>query len=156
MNSQARDDVPIPVRDRSDVMKDMLVFQLKLFTDGLKDILLSPLSLIAGLTGVLLGGKNPGALLYQLLRAGQRFEDWIGLFSAAWPKQSADSAEAESALKVKDDQRDAHPEISAGDFDALVDRMQASLLDPETRNRLSERSKQQLEAIAKRLRRDGV
>jgi len=38
------------------------------------------------------------------------------------------------------------------DFDALLDRLQSSLLDPDARARIFDRSKTQLDAIAKKLR----
>ena len=46
--------------DRSVVVRDMLVFQLKLVVDGLFDLVLLPVSLIAGLVGVIRGGPDPG------------------------------------------------------------------------------------------------
>lgn len=157
METPSMRDLPLPDHGRRRVLRDTAVFQVKLFTDGLKDLFLSPLSVLAALIGVLLGGSNPGALLYRLLRAGQRFEDWIGLFAAAYPRKESESGRS-SETQTRDDSSEPPGtppvDVSSGDFDALVDRLQASLLDRDARTRLSERSRQQLESIANRLRRD--
>ncbi len=157
MSSEHTDELLPPDNARMDVIRDIAVFQVKLVTDGFKDLLLSPLSLLAGIVGVLLGGKNPGAQFYRLLRFGQRAENWIGLFSAAYPKHNSQQGpNPESTPTGHDAPGIEQHEHTAGDFDALVDRLQSSLLDPATRSRLSEQSKKHLETIAKRLRRDGA
>ena len=141
------DKSPFPNVSRAQVARDMFVFQAKLFTDGLKDILLSPLSLIAGLAGIFLARSNPGIPLYELLRFGRKVEVWIDLFAAAYPNSSQHQ-------KLAGEESNKSNEVTATsqDFDALVDRLQSSLFDPETRAQLSDRSKAQLDAIAKKLR----
>ena len=61
---------------------DLLAFQFKLALDGLRDVLLSPLSLLAALAGLIFAGKQPGLYFYGLLRLGHRSDQWIRLFSA--------------------------------------------------------------------------
>ena len=58
------------------------MFQLKIFLDGLKDIVLAPLGLVAGAIGLLGGSTRPGRYLYWVMRLGKRYEDWIGLYGA--------------------------------------------------------------------------
>lgn len=65
---------------RLELLWDVLVFQLKLLADGLRDLLLSPLSLGAALLGLLFGGDRPGRYLQAVLRFGRRTELWINLF----------------------------------------------------------------------------
>ncbi|MEM7083011.1 MAG: hypothetical protein AAF465_09775 [Pseudomonadota bacterium] len=140
MSKPFHDDPPFPHADRRKVARDALVFQVKLFTDGIKDILLSPLSLLAGLVGILFSRGNPGVPLYELLRLGKRFERWLGLFSAAYEhdeEPATDQKGEDSANPI--------------DFDSLVKRLEKSLLDPETRGKLSERSKNQLDELAKKI-----
>ncbi len=150
-------DAPLPEKGRRQLIRDMAVFQVKLFADGFKDVLLSPVSLIAGIMGIFLGGRTPGTFFYSVLRLGKQTENWIGLFNAAYPQDSdqaspgpQSSSPTEAAVTNRPDEREL------ADFDALVDRLQSSLLDPEARAHLSQQSKKQIEAIAKRLRRDGV
>lgn len=68
---------------RSEVIYDTLVLQLKLIVDGLRDLMLMPLVLIASLYGIIMHTKNPGRYLYRLLSYGRASEKWIGLFDEA-------------------------------------------------------------------------
>ncbi|MEM9384516.1 MAG: hypothetical protein AAGA68_05605 [Pseudomonadota bacterium] len=62
------------------LLRDAAAFQVKLVVDGLRDVLLSPLSLIAAIAGLALGRHE---WFYDLLHLGRRTERWIDLFSAA-------------------------------------------------------------------------
>lgn len=59
---------------------DVLIFQLKLTVDGLRDVLLVPVSLVAGLMGLLAGGKDPARFYNEVLGFGRKTEEWINLF----------------------------------------------------------------------------
>lgn len=63
--------------------RDIMVFQVKLIIDGLRDALLIPTSLVAGLIGVVTHPSDPGTFFYRLVRLGKRSESWINLFGAA-------------------------------------------------------------------------
>ena len=69
--------------DRWTLMRDVTVFQGKLILDGLRDLLLSPISIAAALIGIIGGGDRPGRQFYDLLYMGKRSEKWINLFGAA-------------------------------------------------------------------------
>ena len=63
--------------------RDIIVFQVKLIIDGLRDALLIPTSLVAGLVGLVTHPSDPGTLFYRLVQLGKRSEAWINLFGAA-------------------------------------------------------------------------
>jgi hypothetical protein len=65
------------------LIRDLLIFQLKLWMDGLKDIVLSPVSIVAAVMDLLLGPGKNGPRLYGVLRLGERFDLWLNLFGAA-------------------------------------------------------------------------
>ena len=65
---------------RLHLMWDVLVFQFKLAADGLRDVLLSPLSILAAIMGLVAGGDDPYRYFRELLRLGRRSEIWINLF----------------------------------------------------------------------------
>ena len=65
---------------RLELVWDVLIFQFKLAADGLRDLLLSPLSLGAAILGLVVGGDRPGRYLQGVLRFGRRTELWINLF----------------------------------------------------------------------------
>ena len=58
----------------------VLLFQFKLAADGLRAFLLVPLSLGAGILGLLVGGDEPDQYFRRLLRFGRRTDIWINLF----------------------------------------------------------------------------
>lgn len=64
------------------VIRDLLIFQVKLLLDGVKDVVLMPASIVAAGLDVVFPGPQPGRLFYQVLRAGERFDRWLSLFSA--------------------------------------------------------------------------
>ncbi|MFK8031325.1 MAG: hypothetical protein AB8G18_13905 [Gammaproteobacteria bacterium] len=152
-----REDLPLPNATRGQVARDLLVFEAKLFLDGLKDVILSPVSLIAGLIGIAFGRDNPGLPLYEVLRFGKRMEGWINMFSAAYPVDKArytKPGEAEEPIEDDPSEPEGIANSGSGDFDSLVDRLQATLSDAEARSELSEKSKRTLVAITRKLRRE--
>lgn len=65
------------------LIRDVALLQFKLIVDGLRDFLLVPASLVAGLLSFLSGSKGkPGNQFYQLVHWGKQSERWIDLFGA--------------------------------------------------------------------------
>ncbi|MEE8117939.1 MAG: hypothetical protein V3T39_00120 [Gammaproteobacteria bacterium] len=69
--------------DRWTLLRDVMVFQGKLLIDAMRDVMLSPVSLIAALLDVLETGDRAGQNFYQVILFGRKTERWISLFSAA-------------------------------------------------------------------------
>jgi hypothetical protein len=65
---------------RLQLLTDVAVFQVKLVVDGLRDVLLSPLSIVAAVAGLLTGGDQPERYFQKVIRFGRRSEVWINLF----------------------------------------------------------------------------
>lgn len=65
------------------LVRDLAVFQAKLVVDGLKDLVLSPIALVAALAGLLLDRHEPGRSFYAVLRWGHGFDRWVNLFGAS-------------------------------------------------------------------------
>src|SRR5215831_17938552 len=63
-------------------LRDVLVFQLKLLLDNLRDFALVPISLVAALIDLVYEGEREGALFYNVLRWGAHSEEVIDLYSA--------------------------------------------------------------------------
>jgi hypothetical protein len=68
--------------NRWTLIRDIAVFQFKLVCDGIRDLLLVPISLVVGVVGLMKGGDEQGSDFYDLLRLGRRSERWINLFGA--------------------------------------------------------------------------
>jgi hypothetical protein len=75
-------------RTRWVIIRDLLIFQLKLAMDGMKDLVFMPISIAAAALDMLLPGQRPGRRFYAVLRVGERFDRWLSLFGAA---QKADA-----------------------------------------------------------------
>jgi hypothetical protein len=63
-------------------LRDVVVFQLKLFLDNVRDFALMPVSLAAALIDLVIRGEREGALFYKVLRWGSHSEEVIDVYSA--------------------------------------------------------------------------
>lgn len=113
---------------RFSVFRDVVVFQVKLVVDGLRDVLLSPLSIFAALIDLLIPGDDGGKRFYSVVRFGRRTERWINLFGAA------------DAID---------PEAAPQGVDVLLNDLEALVRDPQRRDEARARA----QALLERLRR---
>ena len=65
---------------RSELVRNTVVFQLKLVADGFRDLVLLPVSLVATIIGLLRGGDEPDREFHQVIDIGRQSEEWINLF----------------------------------------------------------------------------
>ena len=132
--------------DRWMLIRDVAVFQVKLLFDGLRDVLLLPISLIAGVVSLVRGGAKPGPEFYDLLRIGRRSERWINLFGAAAHLHGPPTAEEKFA---------------GDDVDKMVSRIEAFVVDEYRRGGVTAQAKDRLDSALdllhkKARRRDGA
>jgi len=78
-------------RDRSIIVRDLLIFQLKLFLDGLKDVVISPVAIGAAALDILFPTARRGSRFYAVMGAGERVDRWLNLFGAS--ERAADHEE---------------------------------------------------------------
>ena len=79
--------------DRSQLARDLIVFQVKLFVGGMRDLLLSPAAFFTALLGLISNRPSSRQLFYDVVRYGRRTEDWIDPFAIG-----EDSAAEEGSL----------------------------------------------------------
>ena len=118
---------------RLQLLWDVLVFQFKLVADGLRDVLLSPVSIISAVMGLLAGGDRPDRYFRQVLRLGRRSEIWINLFG--YRKHSGTSDEIFAPLKDKVfTEAQNNPWVSkvGSDLNRKLDDVNASIASKET------------------------
>ena len=96
---------------RLQLLTDVLVFQFKLLVDGLRDLLLSPLSILAAVIGLVLGGDRPDQYFRRVVRFGLRTEKWINLFGEHGGPGTADHLVDPLRSRVIDEAR-ANPWLS--------------------------------------------
>ena len=89
---------------RGILVRNTVVFQLKLIADGFRDLLLVPISLVASLVGLLRGGDEPEREFNQVLEVGRDSERWINLFGGHEQPEDATPAASIDVLfsKVED------------------------------------------------------
>jgi hypothetical protein len=73
------------------LIRDFLLFQLKLALDGLKGLAVFNLSIVALIIDLLSKGPRRGRHFYRVLRVAERFDLWLNLYGpAARARQSGD------------------------------------------------------------------
>jgi hypothetical protein len=116
--------------DRWTLLRDIAVLQVKLVVDGLRDLVLVPVSLIAGIISLVKGGDEPATEFYDLLKMGRRSERWINLFGAA---------ERVHGPASEDDQ------LLPEDIDALARRVESFVVDEYQKGGVTKQAKEQVD-----------
>ena len=98
-----------PTTPAGALLREMSLLQLKLFLDAARDLVFSPIVLVAALFDVILLKQQPPRFFHDVLRMGKRSDEWIDLWAPI-------------------EQREQVPE----NVDALVDRVEEILRDPRT------------------------
>jgi hypothetical protein len=65
------------------LIRDVLIFSVKLFFDGVKDVVLVQFALTAAVWDLLFGKPGRPLLFYGVLKLGERFDLWLNLYGAA-------------------------------------------------------------------------
>lgn len=81
MSEEAPSQQPSEHPSRWQVLRDVVAFQFKLAMDGLRDVILSPISITAAIVGIITSSENPGKYFYRLLEIGHESDRWINLFN---------------------------------------------------------------------------
>lgn len=117
--------------NRRTLVRDVAVFQFKLIVDGLRDLVLVPVSLIAGIVSFVSARDDvPGSQFYELLEVGKQSEHWIDLFGAL---------------------RNAPPEVRnrvrfpEENMDQILDRIETFVVDEEKRGGITAQARERLE-----------
>jgi len=86
---------------RGVLVRNTVVFQLKLMADGFRDLLLLPVSLIATIIGLLRGGDEPEREFNQVIEVGRESERWINLFGNHEVSENTNPAASIDSLFAK-------------------------------------------------------
>jgi hypothetical protein len=129
-----------PNAARWQLLRDLGVLQVKLLVDGLRDLILVPASLVAGIISIVhsVDGK-PGPQFYRLLAWGKESEIWINLFGAV--SNSPDKIERPSGF-------------GAQDIDDIVGRLETFVVDEVKRGGVTTQAKERLDKILNAVQRN--
>ena len=67
------------------ILRDAGIFAVKMWIDGLKDVLFAFLAIFAALIDVVRGPQHGGYLFYKVMNAGKRVDDALDLYHAKPP-----------------------------------------------------------------------
>ena len=62
------------------LIRDIFVFQFKLAMDAIRDLLLSPASIICGLVDIFKGNSSSQSYFHKLMGFGHQTDSWLNLF----------------------------------------------------------------------------
>jgi hypothetical protein len=116
------------------LIRDIAVLQVKLVVDGARDLVLVPISMIAGIISLAKSNFGSDNEFYELMRVGKKSERWINLFGAAdqLPETERD------IMKLPDT-----------DIDAMVSRVESFVVDEYRKGGVTQQAKERLDrAIA--------
>ena len=123
--------------DRWQFFRDVLVFQVKLALDAMRDVILVPVSIGAALLDLVSSGKRTGQNFYRVFAMGKRTDIWINLFDTYGNP-------------------DESPEAANTTVDSLVAQLEALLVEQHDRGGLTATAKvaidRALDGISKRPR----
>lgn len=122
--------------DRWTLIRDVAVFQVKLVFDGFRDVVLLPISLIAGLVSLVKGAGGASSEFYDLLKIGRRSERWINLFGAAEHYHGPPGEEDQFALD---------------DVDEMVSRVESFVVEEYRKGGVTAQAKERLDNALDRL-----
>ncbi|NND45572.1 MAG: hypothetical protein HKN58_09630 [Xanthomonadales bacterium] len=89
---------------RAALLRESIVFQLKLLVDGTRDFVLVPVAMFATLVGLLRGGDQPAREFHRVLELGRQSEQWINLFGQHEPIEKAGQAGSLDLLLTRAEQ----------------------------------------------------
>jgi len=121
------------------LIRDIAVLQVKLIVDGVRDLILVPASLIAGIVSLAkTKDGQPGTEFYRLVSVGSQSERWINLFGA-----------------LKNAPADLAEELHFGDadIDAIVSRVESFVVDEYKRGGVTAQARDRLEKAIEAMRR---
>jgi hypothetical protein len=85
------------------LLRDVLAFQVKLAMDGLRDVLLSPISIGTAIYGLIVHPENPGKEFNRLLNFGRQSDVWINLFGASEHYENEKTESSDAYIKKLED-----------------------------------------------------
>lgn len=116
--------------DRWTLIRDIAILQVKLIVDGLRDFVLVPISLVAGIISLAKAKTGADSEFYDLLRLGKKSERWINLFGAVDKMPNPDR----DYINFPDD-----------DIDSMVSRVESFVIDEYRKGGVTQQAKERLD-----------
>jgi hypothetical protein len=118
--------------NRWQFFRDVLVFQMKLVLDAIRDVILFPVSIGAALLDLVSSGERTGQSFYRVFAMGRRTDVWINLFGT-YGSPDKSSADADTTV------------------DSLVAQLEALLVEQHDRGGLTATAKTAIDRALNRI-----
>jgi hypothetical protein len=93
-----------PENARWPIIRDVFIFQVKLAIDAIRDLLLSPVSIICGLADLIKGNSASQSYFHKLMNFGHQTDSWLNLFGNNSHDNSSISAHQKETTDTNVDQ----------------------------------------------------
>ena len=130
MQDEPQSEITTENGDRWALIRDIAVLQVKLLVDGARDVLLVPISMVAGIISLVRANHGTDNEFYELLRLGKRSERMINLFGAA----ERLPASGRDFVNLPDT-----------DIDAVVSRVESFVIDEYRKGGVTQQAKERLD-----------
>ena len=81
------------VAERDTTLRDFVIFQIKLALDGLKSLVILQVSVFAVVVDFLSGKGRKPRWFYSVVRASERFDQWLNLYGAVQRLEAGEDAD---------------------------------------------------------------
>jgi hypothetical protein len=71
------------IKNNRVVLRDLIIFQLKLLLDGLGDVVIAHVALVAVILDLLFPTERKGKRFYAVMARAERFDHWLSLYGSA-------------------------------------------------------------------------
>ena len=116
------------------------MFQAKILVDGLKDLVLGPVALIAGTIDLLSKSEKPGENFYTVMQWGRSFDHWVDLFGERRHQAALTDGRTEASTPETEPDPDSPPLGSDG-MDAYLSRFERVVLNQYKKGGITAKAK---------------
>ena len=132
------------------LIRENLVFQIKLTLDAVRDLLLSPVAITCTILDLIKGNRPGEGYFQRLMQMGHQTDEWLSLFghAAKDPKSKHDDASAESIEKADELGVGINDKISSSadsKIDHLFLKVEELLNDQHQKGDLTSTAKQKID-----------
>ncbi|WP_206485083.1 hypothetical protein [Thalassotalea sp. G2M2-11] len=130
------------------MVKSLLIFQIKLAFDALRDLLLSPVSFVCTLFDIFRQPSKEQSQFNQLMKLGQQTDIWLNLFAHQQPpiksEHTAETNTKQSPLAT------INNHLSNNNADQLFDQIASMLKEEQARGKLTAATKNKIRQLLER------
>ena len=132
------------------LIRENLVFQIKLTLDAVRDLLLSPVAITCTILDLIRGNRSGEGYFQRLMQMGHQTDEWLSLFghNPKAPKSKHDDASAEPIEKADELGGETNDKISSGadsKIDHLFLKVEELLNDQHQKGDLTSTAKQKID-----------